>query len=68
MALVQCRECKGEVSSQAKVCPHCGLRKPGPIRPLDAAAVKIFKMAVASVLVLLSIVWIVHQVRAWLFI
>lgn len=24
MALVQCKECKGEVSSSAKTCPHCG--------------------------------------------
>ena len=24
MALMECRECRGEVSSMAKACPHCG--------------------------------------------
>lgn len=28
MALVECRECSKEVSSEAKVCPHCGVAKP----------------------------------------
>lgn len=27
MALVSCRECGKEISSQAKVCPHCGVRR-----------------------------------------
>ena len=26
MALVTCRECKGQISSEAKACPHCGYR------------------------------------------
>ena len=25
MALIECYECKGKVSSEAKACPHCGL-------------------------------------------
>ena len=25
MALIECYECKGKVSSKAKACPHCGL-------------------------------------------
>lgn len=29
MALTYCRECGGEVSSEAVVCPHCGLENPG---------------------------------------
>ena len=29
MSLIECVECKREVSSQAKVCPHCGCPKPG---------------------------------------
>lgn len=29
MALVNCVECDQKVSSQAEVCPHCGLKKPG---------------------------------------
>ena len=28
MALAHCRECGGEVSSEAVVCPHCGIRDP----------------------------------------
>lgn len=24
MALIKCSDCKREISSQAKVCPHCG--------------------------------------------
>ena len=28
MALRACRECKTEISSRAKVCPACGLKKP----------------------------------------
>jgi hypothetical protein len=27
MALVNCRECGKEVSTQAKACPHCGARR-----------------------------------------
>lgn len=26
MSLVQCKECKKEVSSSAKTCPHCGVK------------------------------------------
>lgn len=29
MALVQCKECKKEVSDVAKKCPHCGISNPG---------------------------------------
>lgn len=28
MALVTCRECKKEVSETARICPHCGIKKP----------------------------------------
>jgi hypothetical protein len=28
MALARCRECGGDVSSEAVVCPHCGIRDP----------------------------------------
>jgi len=28
MALVNCKECNKEVSKDAKVCPHCGVKKP----------------------------------------
>lgn len=29
MALTKCKECKKEVASSAKVCPHCGVKNPG---------------------------------------
>ena len=29
MALVQCPECKQEISDQATACPHCGAPRPG---------------------------------------
>lgn len=28
MALIKCRECKKEVSGNAKTCPHCGISSP----------------------------------------
>lgn len=28
MTMSRCRECGGEVSLQAAVCPHCGIREP----------------------------------------
>lgn len=30
MALAKCKECKKEVSTSAKVCPHCGVKNPAP--------------------------------------
>ena len=29
MAIKKCKECKKEVSSKAKTCPHCGIDNPG---------------------------------------
>lgn len=29
MAIIKCKECKKEVSSSAKICPHCGIKDPG---------------------------------------
>lgn len=31
MALIQCRECTKEISSNSKACPHCGSPTPRPI-------------------------------------
>lgn len=33
MSMVNCRECGKEVSSEAKSCPHCGIKKPAPKKP-----------------------------------
>lgn len=32
MSLVRCRECTKEISTEADACPHCGCRKPVPMR------------------------------------
>lgn len=29
MATQECKECGGEVSGEAKTCPHCGAKGPG---------------------------------------
>ena len=29
MAMTKCKECKKEVSTKAKTCPHCGVKDPG---------------------------------------
>lgn len=29
MAIVECKECRKEVSKNIKVCPHCGIKNPG---------------------------------------
>lgn len=49
MALVECRECGKEVSTEAKTCPHCGtpkpavqptVKKPAPEKPPVAETLK----------------------------
>jgi Uncharacterised protein family UPF0547 len=36
MALKQCPECKQEISQSAKLCPHCGFKKPPAVSPVFA--------------------------------
>jgi RNA polymerase subunit RPABC4/transcription elongation factor Spt4 len=36
MALKPCRECGGQVSTEAEVCPHCGVRSPTASKPVAA--------------------------------
>jgi predicted amidophosphoribosyltransferase len=31
MALASCKECGGQVSTEAKTCPHCGKPNPAPV-------------------------------------
>jgi hypothetical protein len=37
MAIVRCRECGKEVSTEAAICPHCGVREPGAAVAAGAA-------------------------------
>lgn len=39
MALVNCRECKTEVSRAAKTCPKCGVSSPAPVDPKTTKAI-----------------------------
>lgn len=39
MALRLCRECKKEVSTEAKTCPHCGVAEPGRSLPISGSAI-----------------------------
>ncbi|WP_279050118.1 hypothetical protein [Cedecea davisae] len=41
MAMIKCKECKKEVSSKAKECPHCGVKNPG-VKATDALYGAIF--------------------------
>jgi hypothetical protein len=34
MALVKCRECGGEVSTQARACPKCGKIRQSSVNPM----------------------------------
>ena len=40
MALKPCRECGKQISSEARVCPFCGIRKPVKKKPSAGAMVK----------------------------
>ena len=33
MALIKCSECNKEISSSAKVCPHCGIKQSNEVCP-----------------------------------
>jgi hypothetical protein len=46
MSLVKCRECGKEVSTEAKVCPHCGIKNPAP----PSRAGNIIKLVLGAVM------------------
>ncbi|XME04499.1 SH3 domain-containing protein (plasmid) [Lachnospiraceae bacterium C1.1] len=47
MAIIQCPECNNDVSTTAKVCPHCGYRLKKPYLPLTLIIIAI--MAICAV-------------------
>lgn len=51
MALVQCKDCKKEFSTDAKTCPHCGANP--PLTKVQEKAQEIAKGVMALVMVLL---------------
>lgn len=40
MALIKCRECSKDVSSEAPTCPHCGVLGPDPATSHQAIALE----------------------------
>ncbi|ECN0101371.1 hypothetical protein [Kluyvera intermedia] len=48
MAMVKCKECKKEISSKAKTCPHCGVKNPG-VKASDAFGGFIFLLVLAGI-------------------
>jgi hypothetical protein len=47
MAMAKCRECGREVSSQAKTCPNCGVKRPAAgISKLSIGVLVIFGLGV----------------------
>lgn len=44
MAMAACRECKKEVSSEAKTCPHCGIST--PVKPKPSARTGLVTLAI----------------------
>lgn len=53
MALVPCRECEQQISSQAKICPHCGIQY--PVSKMSNGG-RIGCLAVIAIIVLVSII------------
>ncbi len=53
MAIVKCRECGKDVSSQAEACPHCGMKEPMPYKT-NAARGRLI-LVVIGIVVLLAV-------------
>ena len=54
MALVNCRECKAEVSAEAKTCPKCGVSSPA-VRPTSLIE------RIIQIAVVVGIIWLIFQ-------
>jgi hypothetical protein len=50
MALTKCKECSGDVSTSAKICPHCGIKNPG-INMLHGFGMTILLLVILGILV-----------------
>jgi hypothetical protein len=68
MALIACRECNREISSEAKTCPHCGIKIKKVVEPkkntfLNKKIVMVF--GVILILAVIVIVSMVHFQNRW---
>lgn len=55
MSLVRCRECGQQVSSWARVCPHCGVRRPAPESPILKKILVVIVIAFVPAIVLMAL-------------
>src|SRR4029453_16755664 len=63
MSHVMCRECHKLVSDQAKVCPHCGISRPGRTPHADGWLARYRGALLMGVCLLgLELAWFRHQV------
>ena len=51
MALIKCKECGKEISSQAESCPNCGRKKPKPTSAVTWIVVTLLGMGIFSAVV-----------------
>src|SRR5690606_6533579 len=49
MAMISCRECKAEISSEAEICPRCGARQPNAARGRLILVILILVVAVVAI-------------------
>jgi tetratricopeptide (TPR) repeat protein len=65
MALTNCKECKKEVSTEAKICPYCGIDNPGVCDPgvIDHTNRRV-GVAVLALLIFLSLYVFTRHERA----
>ena len=59
MAMVECKECKKQVSNHANTCPHCGVMHPG-YEPHGCGTVFIRVLILLALIYLIRLFW-----RAW---
>ena len=52
MALINCPECKKEISDTARKCPHCGYVVKSVLKDVNTNKKTIIKMAIAAIAVI----------------
>lgn len=56
MAIIKCKECGQEISSKARVCPHCGIRNPAPFGFTFKRLLKIWSVCFVVLVVFVVII------------
>lgn len=70
MALIKCPECSKEVSTEAKICPHCGypLEKDEEIKPKDNSWVYMWRKKIKNMRIIISCIFTISLLLTILFI